>query len=864
MKFFKSLLLNICHPAGIAGLVAAILIPFLIYLAPNVGAKNLIRTLDLNLPLPLFCAQLALGIVLLVVLFKDFRAYLKEHRPPLPFFILVAVFALIATAFAATQIEARHRVQSDESVFMAIAQSMHHDHSSGTCDEGEFAAGGLDCYKSADSFKAKGLSFLYFLGMPIFGSDLHWIFNAEIVLLFLSALLLFLAIRAWTSDDLLSALSTILLVAQPTVLFQFRSMSVEPLYIFLSALSLWTLRFAYDRNTVLHWTLCALVLAFFAQTRQETVFCLLAFLAVALPKILDKKDLKAPAFFLSLSLFSVPILLTISYFQGYGFQGGANSAHGHFLENLTGNWEVITRPLSSNGLLANPFLSSFSYLFLAGLGILVVRAGFEILSKRPGLNARIAGFLLLYHIQTYMILENVSGDFTIEINQRYALVMMPTMAFLAAFAVQNILRVLYFLFGILSLEKNRRVNFALVLLLGAFAYGNTARYLDSFRANIMYNRNHLTTEEAEIWKWLSEQPPRQRLFIYGRPWHFVGYGVSSVHYDRIRKLSPDSLANLVQKYDGEVYYIRGLDCWDSRTYHAKAVEHRIATTCDIFERETELEDVYRVKITNNYWVRIAKLKYSKGYDPEKLFTFGFWMGDMDSGELIFNSAATFETPGPWKIRFSLNGDSVWTKPYLAGSFSDTLGKTHPLPGYNLIAADIYDSLSSQKIAHVENYRFFRHKGALQMSLMQPVSHTQGWGDFHTNSSIEGRPFTLASKKFPEGFGTHAPSQTTFDLRGDFARLTALVGVDEESLCGDGFAYSVLGDGKELYRRGPLTAGKIDTLDISVRGVRTLSIVTDPLSNQDCDHVDIVLPTLYPDPERKSEAADASVRYRSAI
>lgn len=864
MKFFKSFFQNLCHPAGIAGVILAVLIPFLIYLAPNVGAKDLIRILDLNLPLPLFMVQLALGLFLLIVLSKDLRSYVKEHRPPLPFLILVTAFALVATIFAGTQIEARHRVQSDESVFMAIAQNMYHDHTSGTCDEGEFTAGNLDCYKNADSFKAKGLSFLYFLGMPIFGSELHWIFGAELVMLFFAALLLFFAIRAWTSDDLLSALSAIILIAQPTVLFQFRSMSVEPLYIFLSALALWTLRWAYDRNTVRHWILLALVLAFFAQTRQETAFCLLAFLAVALPKILDKKDFKAPAFFVSLSLFSVPILLTISYFQGYGFQGGENSAHGHFFENLSVNWEVMTRPLSQNGLLANPFLSSFNYLFLAGLVILVLFAGWELVSKRPGLNSRILGFLFLYHVQTYMILENVSGDFTIEINQRYALVMMPTMAFLAAFAVKNFLHAAFFLLGKLSLETNPRLNFAWVLLFGALAFGNTARYIDSFRANIMYNRNHLTTEEAEIWKWLSLEPQKQRLFVYGRPWHFVAYGVSSVHYNRVRNLSPDSLENLVKKYNGEVYYIRGLDCWDSRTYHRKAVEHRIATTCDIFEREHQTEEVYRVKITNNYWLEISRLKASRGYDPENLFTFGFWMGDMKSGELIFNSSAPFDKPGPWKIRFGLNGDSVYAKPYVTGTFSDTLGGTHPTPGYNLISADITDTLSNEKIAHVENYRFFRHEGALQMTLVQPTSHVQGWGEFRTNSTIDGRVFTLASKKFPEGFGTHAPSKTEFNLRGDFARFTGMVGVDEESLCGDGIAYKIFGDGRELYRKGPLTAGKIDTFDVSVRGVKNLSIETDALSNKDCDHVDIVLPTLYPDPDRKKEAVDDAVRYRPLI
>ncbi len=844
MKRFKRIFLNLCHPAGIVGTLFALAIPFLIYLGPNVGAKDVIRLLDLRLPFPLFIAQLAAGLLLFVLLFKDFRSYLKEHFPPVSYLVLVSAFALFATIFAGTQIEARHRVQSDESVFMAIAQNMYFNQTTGTCDEGEFQNGTLDCYRNSDSFKTKGLSLLYLLGMPFFGPDLHWIFHAELAMLFFAALLLFFAIRAWTGDDMLSALSSILLVSQPTVLFQFRSMSVEPLYIFLSALALWVFKWAFDRNTCRHWMLSAIVLAFFAQTRQETVFCLAAFLAIAIPKILDRKDFKAPAFFATLSIFSIPVLLTISYFQGYGFQGGSYSAHGHFLENLLGNWSVMTKPLSESGLLANPFLSSFNYLFLLGLVFLCIQALREILAKNFGPNTKIAGFLLLYHIQTYMILENVSGDFTIEINQRYALVMMPSMAFLAAYALKHLLSIACFLFG--AKTTSFRAKFIVTLILASATFGNTLHYRESFNRNIMYNRNHLTTEEAEIWKWLNDEPRKPRLFVYGRPWHFIAYGESAIHYDRARKISPDSLERLVRKYDGEVYYIRGLDCWDSKTYHAKAVEKRIPTTCDVFEREAKLEDVYRVLITGNYWVRIAKIHARMSYDPARLFAFGFWQGNPETRTFIFNSAAYLETAEPWKIRISLNGDSIFDTPYRKGDFSDTLAGPTLLPGYNRLSADIYDSTSGEKIANVEDYRFFRFEGALQMSLMQPIESVQGWGNLHVNSTVDGNAFTLAGKKFSEGFGTHAPSRTVFDIRGEFRRFWALIGLDEESLCSDGISYKILGDGKILRLNLRLSPGKIDTLDISVHGIRQLAIVTDSLSSKDCDHVDIVFPTLYPE------------------
>ncbi|MBR2197073.1 MAG: glycosyl hydrolase family 98, partial [Fibrobacter sp.] len=432
MKNFISLLLkNLGHPVGIIGLVVALAIPFLIYLAPNVGHKETIRLLDLNLPLPLFLVQLALGILLCCSLSKDFREWFKGILPAGPIVLAALISAIAIAVFAGTQIEARHRVQSDESVFMSVAQNMYHNHMSATCNQGEFNGSQLDCTNKSNSFKSKGLAFLYVLGMPLFGTDLHWIFKGELLLLPLSFLLMFLAIVAWTRQPLLAFFAALLMALQPTVLFQFRAMSVEPLYIFLSALSLFVFKWAFDRNTIQHWALLALTLAFFAQTRQETVFCLLPFILFALPKLLDKKDFKAPVFFVLLSLFSAPVLLTISYYQGFGFQGGEFSAHGHFIEDLVNNWKVMTKPLNSKGELVNPFLTYFNWLFLIGLLYLIYRA---VMDFRKG-NKFYLGtlvFLALYHIQTYMILENVSGDFGIEINQRYSLVMIPSMAFLAA------------------------------------------------------------------------------------------------------------------------------------------------------------------------------------------------------------------------------------------------------------------------------------------------------------------------------------------------------------------------------------------------------------------------------------------------
>ncbi len=835
-----ALIKNLAHPAGIAGVILALAIPFLVYLAPNIGHKETIRQLDLNLPIPLFCVQFALAIVLLAVLNKDFREWFRGILPAKAFSIMALAFAVAVSIFAATQIEARHRVQSDESVFMSVAQNMFYNHESGTCNQGLFSDGKLECTSKSNSFKTKGLSFLYYIGMPLFGSDLHWIFNLELLMLPLSFLLMFFAIVAWTRQPLLAFFASLLLALQPTVLFQFRAMSVEPLYIFLSALSLLVFKWAFDRNTIKHWALLALILAFFAQTRQETAFCLFAFIIFALPKLLDSKDYKAPTFFVTLSLFSVPALLTISYFQGFGFQGGEYEAHGHFIEDLLKNWEIMTKPLNDNGELSNPFLSYFNYLFALGAAYLLFRAFYD-LRKKDFFYLEVLAFLVIYHLQTYVILENVSGDFGIEINQRYSLVMLPSMAFVAALPIAHFVETIVKT-SLDSKSKNAgRFTVLAAIVVAVVLSGWTAHYKPDFNKNIMYNRNHLTIEEHEILAWLKEMPAKNRLFIYGRPWHFVGYGISSIHYDQARKMSPNALNDLMKKFD-EVYYIRGLDCWDSQTYHKKAVEHRIATTCDVFEKEMELEGVKNILVTNNYWVQIAKFLGRKSYDPSKIITVSA-PEMVDTALVLGIDLKDSRTEArQWTYKVDMNDRVLVEGHYEAGALQVSVPKDSVITGYNKITYSVKDP-NGKVLGTIEDYYFNAKDGALALNGVKFESHTQAWGSLHINESIEGNKMTVNGKKFKFGYGTHAASETVFNIEGKFNTFSMQYGLDDESLCSSGVKMQVLGDGRVLAETEFFKAGFLGTLTADIKDIQKLTIKSIANGSIDCDHVDIINPEV---------------------
>ena len=849
--FITGLLKNLAHPGTIIGLVVALAIPFLIYLGPNVGHKDTIKYLDLNLPLPLFLVQLVTAIILFYSLSKDFREWIKGILPEKSISILMLVFAAVITIFAATQIEARHRVQSDESVFMSVAQNMYYNHESGTCNQGFFENGKLKCVATSNSFKTKGLAFLYLLGMPLLGNDLHWIFNMELLMLPLAMLLMFLAIVAWTKQPLLAFFAALLTALQPTVLFQFRAMSVEPLYIFLSALSLLIFKWAFDRNTVKHWALLALSLAFFAQTRQETAFCLFAFILFALPKLLDSKSAKAPVFFATLSLFSVPALLTISYFQGFGFQGGEFEAHGHFFEDLARNWEEMTKPLTKNGELENPFLTYFNYLFAAGALYLLGRALIG-LKRKDYTYLEILAFLLLYHIQTYMILENVSGDFSIQINQRYSLVMLPSMAFVASLPIAHLVEKLIESMNGKDAKQNAVTALLVTLGTALIFTGWTFHYKEDFNKNIMYNRNHLTIEEHEILGWLAEQPRKERMFIYGRPWHFVGYGISSIHYDRARQMSTDALKKLIDKYKGEVYYIRGLDCWDSHTYHKKAVEHRIATTCDVFERDMDLEGVKNILITNNYWVQIAKFNGRKEFNPQKIIAVSdpelkSFSEDSTKQSLFyrFNLNEKAAVASLWDYTIIFNNDTLTNAPYVNGTVSGSVANDRLSPGYNQIEYIVKNRETGKVMADILKFYFYKDTGAVPLTEVAYTSHKQAWGKLHKNSSLEGNAFKVGGKFYSEGFGTHASSETVFNIEGKYKTFKMGFGLDEESLCSDGVQLQIIADGNVLFDSGRFILGALKTAEVNVENVQTLTIKTDSLEDKDCDHVDIINPALIP-------------------
>ena len=402
-------------------------------------------------------------------------------------------------------------------------------------------------------------------------------------------------------------------------------------------------------------------------------------------------------------------------------------------------------------------------------------------------------------------------------------------------------------------KQNAVTALLVTLVAGALFTAWTFHYKEDFNKNIMYNRNHLTIEEHEILGWLAEQPQKDRFFIYGRPWHFIGYGISSIHYDRARQMSSEELKNLVNKYQGEVYYIRGLDCWDSHTYHKKAVEHRIATTCDIFERDMDLDGVKNILITNNYWVQIAKFNGRKDFNPTNIITVNEpefiqnAAGDSAASALQYsfslNEKAT--ATSQWIYTVQVNGDTVSRAPYTKGNFSGNVKEEQLHPGYNQLEFVVQNPKNGKIIADIQKFYFYSKTGAVKLTEYPYTSHKQGWGTLHKNESIEGHNFKVDNKFYNEGFGTHAASETVYNIEGKYKTFKMAYGLDEESLCSDGVQLQVLADGNVIFDSGSFSYGKLKSIDVNIENVKVLTLKALPLKNINCDHVDFINPALIP-------------------
>jgi hypothetical protein len=800
------------------------------------------RNLDINFTYPTLWLTLLVGLLggaLSLPLMA--RTLLRMQRTYTAWVFLIPLLAgIAATLFILEFVEPRHRVQSDEAGLLSNARSMEFNGKAASCDEGYFSPDALECISLVQNFKAKAVPFFFSLIQnPEFpqGVSDGIVFASTLSLLIPTAMLMFVALLAYSQSCWLATITTVLFLAHPTVLFQYHSASVEPWYVFFAAfaalvfVSLREQLAAPDSSSVSRFVplaplaLLAVLIAFAAQTRQESLASL-GFILVPLWLHSALKLREKVFFFSSLAIFVLPVLWLVFAHRGYDLQAGANQAHGldNLLQHLGIAWNVMTTPVK-NGELAMPFLPV--HMWLAALGLLYTLIQ---VVRKDSVSILVLWFFLLALPQTLVILQTVSGDMTIEINQRYAVVFIPLIALMGAQAT----RILLHLRGMIRYVRIRRIfePGALLLICSVFAV-YTASYSTSFQKNIMYSNNYLTDEDEALRNWVeSDDGVLPRFFIYARPWHFVAYGHSSVHYNTWLRMKPERRQQLVERFGQQVYYVRGMDCWNQKNWHPKAVENRITRDCERFELSNALSQVHSEQVKSSYALEIFKLDFSSSPIAGRLRVSGLSSKVVDDEVNLIGNVldCSGETALIWAWG---KAQREWNcaRGKLDLSFPSTPGLY-----YLHLSSAAGQLIWSRVVLHPGD-------GVKPLIELEPVLVKVGWGELQIDRSNGGNPLTIAHSHYPFGLGAHAPSIVSYQLPRGYTRLQTGFGLDDEEVGGDGAVFKVFGDGRLLWESDQVVHGQVHFVEVDIEGVEKIDLVTEPGEDNLYDHTDWIMPVL---------------------
>jgi hypothetical protein len=130
--------------------------------------------------------------------------------------------------------------------------------------------------------------------------------------------------------------------------------------------------------------------------------------------------------------------------------------------------------------------------------------------------------------------------------------------------------------------------------------------------------------------------------------------------------------------------------------------------------------------------------------------------------------------------------------------------------------------------------------SVNLSTLNWTSATIGWGSIQKNLTVVGNTITLRGATYATGIGTHAVSNITYNLAGQYVAFVSDVGVDDEVNGNGAVDFQVVGDGKVLFDSGILTGtSPVVHVNVNVTGVQQLTLVaTNGISGSiDYDHAD---------------------------
>ena len=798
--------------------LAVLVVAFLIF---NNLTVSYARRWDIDWGYYSILSTFILLVVGIVVNFPVIAQGWKSFRPSGKSVCAFAGIALVFSVFMFGNISNTHRVLSDETSWESMGLQMFFDHTGGVCNEGIWENGVLDCKTEVNNFKGKALGFVYSLVFNFMEPNRDTALLVNFPFYLLSLLFFFFALSKWFKNEWAALAATAFLGGMPIYLLQARSASTEVLYIFLLAvLMAWYAFVPANKVNWKHFLLTVPLLGFFAQTRQETVFAFVPF-ALYYYKYFLEKPHRLPLFVASVIAVSWPSVNTMAAYRGYDFQGGEHAAHSleNFWFNLKTNIEImmnLDQDPSFGGIMQNPFYTTFTIILLAATAWLLFRL---IYSRRYWRGALLG---ITFCLQIFVILLNVSGTFTIDINQRYVLVALPLFALIMALGLYDAL--------VFSTKMKPDAAGKIILAVAAaLSIGLMIYHGDSYRHNMLYYKNKLLGEEDYLDKAL-ESYPKNSIFIYARPWQMLASGHSSFSERSFMSWDNETFAKWLQVSGGNIYMVRGQDGYGELNRKSRVVGFKTTDQVDEILKDYKSERVLIEPKLFGYPLAIYKITAKKGVST---YLQNFFVSDMENNAMVVNK----RFPETITCTYALNGELQ--EELMLSLESDTLllDSTKIKAGMNSVTFECVmpdsDTLALKKDFFVES------PDVLLLSELKMDSFEQAWGQPQKNTTVEHRKITIDKEVFRYGIGSHAPSFMKFALPRSFNKFYATIGLDDESVGGDGASFIVLGDNRELFRSKRMYSTEKQSITVDVTGVHVLELRLDEgdKHDKDFDHGD---------------------------
>ena len=746
---------------------------------------------------------------------KHIRGFLPSGKV----FCGLALLLIVFSAFIFGNIGNTHRVLSDETSWESMGLQMYYKHTGGVCNEGIWTDGVLDCKTEVNNFKGKALGFVYSLVFNFMEPNRDTALTVNYPFYILSLIAFFLALSKWFKSDKLALAATAFLGGMPIYLLQSRSASTEVLYILLLAvLMAWYAFVPTNKVTWKHFLLTVPLLGFFAQTRQETVFAFIPF-ALYYYRYFLEKSYRLPAFVAAVIAVSWPSINTMAAYRGYDFQGGTHAAHSfeNLWFNLKTNIEVMMNlkpDAAFGGIMENPFYTTFTVILLLATAWLLFRM---IYSRRY-----VRGFILgiTFCMQIFVILLNVSGTFTIDINQRYVLVALPLFALLMALGLYD---ALVFTTKMKSDAAAKIVaGVACLLSVGLMVY-----HAPSYKANMLYYKNKLLIEEDFLNTELAKYP-KNSVFIYARPWQMLASGHTSFSENTFKNWSTETFAEWLQKSGGNIYLVRGQDGYGSVNRNSRVVGFKTTDQIDDILSNYKNERVLMEARLFGYGLAIYKIISKKGVSH---YAQNFMVTEESNGMIVANKLFPESIACDYKLNDKDQGEM------LVSNKADTLvlDSSKIRAGMNRVVL----SCSMPDGDTLVTYRDFFVDGenVALLSKMKMGKFFQEWGEPQMNTTVEHHKLTIDGEPFRYGIGSHANSAIEFPLSRNYDWLNVVIGLDDESACGDGAFFVVEADGREIYHSKKLYTTDKERLKLDVKGAKSINLRVLMGKDKDCDHGD---------------------------